>query len=148
MVSVIPSSIPPRSALTSAIPVSRAEQVDKRDILIVDDEEAIRKMVARILHHHGYQVITAEDGSRVIDLCLRHEPTLIFLDMLLPNTNGARVIRELRSRLGDYTPRVVLMTGNAVSEEVLSELGVVAYLQKPISIESIIALAKKYAVRD
>jgi CheY-like chemotaxis protein len=120
-------------------------QIEKRDVLVVEDEQAIRKMLARLLHHLGYQVITAENGSRVVELCLRFEPRLIFLDMMLPDMDAVRIVHELRGLLGGQTPHVVLMSGDAVPAKVLSELRIVAYLQKPFSIESVAALAKKYA---
>ncbi|MFH1574484.1 MAG: response regulator [Acidobacteriota bacterium] len=130
------------------MPFPPTEQTETRDILIVDDDRTVRNMLARILRHHGYQVVTAEDGSRVVDLCLRFEPRLILLDMMIPGADGAQIIRELRSRFGDQSPRVALVTANEIPGEVLSELGVVAYLQKPFTLESIVALAKKYAAGD
>lgn len=66
---------------------------------------------------------------------------------MIPGIDGAQVVKELRLRLGDAAPHVALITASQVPETVLSELGVVAYLQKPFSIEDVVALVQKFAPR-
>jgi CheY-like chemotaxis protein len=65
-------------------------------ILVVDDHEATRKGLARLLHHSGYSALTAADGQAALDVLRTHVPQAIILDMMMPGIGGLDVLREIR----------------------------------------------------
>ena len=66
-------------------------------ILVVDDEEQIRRALKSILSARKYEVITAEDGETAIDLAIDNSPDLILLDLSMPGISGLEVCKELRT---------------------------------------------------
>ncbi|WP_052487731.1 response regulator transcription factor [Gordoniibacillus kamchatkensis] len=67
-------------------------------ILLVEDEEDIREMVAVYLQNEGYRVAEAECGLAALELVEREQPDLIVLDVLLPDMSGIEVCEEIRKR--------------------------------------------------
>ena len=65
-------------------------------ILIVDDYENLRNLVARFLANLGYTVLQAADGRSAIQIAIAEGPKFILLDLLLPDMNGMEVARQLR----------------------------------------------------
>ena len=65
-------------------------------ILVVDDDENLRKLVATFLGRHDYTVLQAADGRTAIDIAIAEAPKFILLDLLLPDINGMEVARQLR----------------------------------------------------
>lgn len=119
-----------------------------REILIADDDPHIRRMLVRILRFHGYSVIATDTGSKVLDLCLQFKPRLILLDMMIPGMDGKRVMGLLKDRLGDAAPPVILVTASWLPNDMLSEIGAAAYLQKPFTVEHILSLVGQYATEN
>ena len=68
----------------------------QRRILVVDDEQAVLDLLAYNLSKAHYEVLTAEDGRRALDLARQAKPDLILLDLMLPEVDGLDVCRELR----------------------------------------------------
>ena len=65
-------------------------------ILVVDDYEHLRQLVARLLGRLGYTVLQAADGRTAIQIAIAEAPKLILLDLVLPDMNGLEVARQLR----------------------------------------------------
>ena len=65
-------------------------------ILVVDDEEDIRNLVAINLRREGFRVITAETGEQALELAREKAPALVLLDLMLPDIQGTEVCRKLR----------------------------------------------------
>ena len=68
-------------------------------ILIVEDEKTLQETLAYNLEHQGYQVITAGDGKKAIELAVDEKPNLILLDIMLPGIDGFEVCRLIRKDL-------------------------------------------------
>jgi len=102
-------------------------------ILLVDDEERIRKTGRRILEHLGYQVILAGDGEEALRLFQerREEIALVVLDLMMPVMDGAETLRRLRQL--DPTTRVLITSG--FSEEQVAQMDAVGFIQKPYTLE-------------
>ncbi len=106
-------------------------------VLIIDDDEAVRILMTRILGYAGHEVITASDGEEGLQVVAEIDPTLILLDLHLPRMNGLDVLRALQTR--NCPAPVILMTFFG-SEEVLVEalrLGIRDYLPKPFTPEAL-----------
>lgn len=82
-----------------------------RSVLIIDDDPANRLLLGDLLEASGYAVQRAADGAEALRLAAEHSPTIILLDLVLPDTDGYAVCRELRARSADPTPRIYLMSG-------------------------------------
>lgn len=107
-------------------------------ILIIDDEEQIRRALKSILSARHYEVILAENGSDGIDLAIDHNPDLIILDLALPDISGFEVAEELRTW---YTgPILVLSVRSGDIDKIGAlDLGADDYLTKPFSAGELLA---------
>lgn len=104
----------------------------KKTVLIVEDEEDLLQLYKNILHKEGFEVLAAIDGKTGMRLALERQPDVILLDILLPEMDGIKVLRELRSK--GCSSNVIILTASPtlrVQEGV--ELGIHAYLNKAIS---------------
>jgi DNA-binding response OmpR family regulator len=104
-------------------------------VLVADDEEDIRALVAFRLERAGYEVITAADGEEALTLATNRLPDLIVLDMMMPKANGLEVTRSLRGHEATKAIPVILLTARAQEADVASgfEAGVDDYVKKPFS---------------
>jgi PAS domain S-box-containing protein len=122
----------PTVSLPVEEPAMAAEAVGAGTVLLVDDEEPIRRLGRAILEAAGHRVLEASDGAEAIEVFRRHQPEiqLVLLDMMMPRKGGRETLEELH-RLAPDVP-VVLASGFApVSAEELQALGAASYIQKP-----------------
>ena len=82
-------------------------------ILVVDDEQAVRSLVADFFTPLGYQVITTEDGNEALELAVREAPDVILLDVIMPGLDGTEVCKVLRANEKTADIPVIMMTGFA-----------------------------------
>ena len=109
-------------------------------ILIVDDEENMRRTLADILIDEGYQVITAATGEEAVRLCLKDIYRVILMDVRMPGIDGVEAFRQIRRHQEGI--RVILMSAygiKALKEAALDE-GAIAFLSKPLDLEKVIDL--------
>lgn len=106
-------------------------------ILVVDDDKAILKLVARVLRDEAYAVDTASTGEEARTLALVNEYDGIILDLQLGDRHGFEILQELR-RNGRHTP-VLLYSGRADTESIVRGLdaGADDYVVKPVSNEEL-----------
>ncbi len=109
-------------------------------ILIVDDEVNMRRTLADILTDEGYQVDTAATGEEAIELCEKHHPEIILMDVRMPGIDGVETFRRIRRHQEGV--RVILMSAysvDALKEAALDE-GAIAFLSKPLDLEKVVRL--------
>jgi DNA-binding response OmpR family regulator len=82
-------------------------------ILVVDDEESVRSLLADFFTPLGYRVITTADGNEALELAAREEPDVILLDVVMPGVDGAEVCKALRASDKTALIPVIMMTGFA-----------------------------------
>ena len=111
----------------------------KPRILVVDDDPKIVKVVQAYLEKDGYQVLTAADGLRALELARQREPDLMVLDLMLPGMDGLDVCRVLRGE-GNKVP-VIMLTARTTEEDRLTglELGADDYVTKPFGPRELLA---------
>lgn len=104
-------------------------------VLVADDEEDIRALVAFRLQRAGYDVITAADGATALTLATTRLPDLIVLDMMMPKATGLEVTRSLREQDSTKDIPVILLTARAQEADVASGFAAGAddYVKKPFS---------------
>ena len=109
-------------------------------ILVVDDEEQVRKVVGTVLRKDGFDVVEAEDGEQALDACRKQLPEAVLLDWNMPVADGAAFLREWR-RVGDTdTPPVVVMSGAPDALERALRLGAAAVIAKPFRLDELEAV--------
>jgi CheY-like chemotaxis protein len=110
----------------------RREQVNKR-ILLVEDSEDIALVVRTILERHGFEVTSALDGLRAMELAQPGQFDLVILDVLLPEIDGLEVLRRLKAAPETAGIPVALFTSVLSEEESQAALsvGAVGILEKP-----------------
>ncbi len=110
-------------------------------ILVIDDDDAIRRLIAFLLAPEGYELRTAASAEQGLDSIAAYRPDLVLVDMHLPSRSGFDVITDLRSRPETRLTPVVMITGDATPAGKLRaiESGVTDFLAKPFSPEELIA---------
>ncbi|HKJ36484.1 MAG TPA: response regulator transcription factor [Solirubrobacterales bacterium] len=108
-------------------------------VMVVDDEPAVRDAVARALKLEGYDVRTADDGAEALRELAVAAPDAVVLDVLMPEVDGLEVCRRLRGA-GDRTPVLMLTARDGVSDRVDGlDAGADDYLVKPFALEELLA---------
>ena len=104
-------------------------------ILVVDDEELVRATITRLLTRHGYQVLTAKDGTEGLATFQAHqaEIAMVFLDLSMPGLSGRQVLERLRAI--DPEVKVVVFTGHTTAAKEFTD---VPFLSKPLRNQIII----------
>jgi CheY-like chemotaxis protein len=113
-------------------------------ILLADDHNDNRRLIARLLASIGLDVITARNGHETITLFKQHNPTLVLMDIQMPEMDGIEAFKVLRQQ-GFQTP-VIALTANAMSHEIehYLSLGFDDHLSKPIERDVFINTVAKY----
>lgn len=96
--------------------------VDKKTILIVEDDLPTLKSVSGELENCGYAVLEAEDGERGLKLALKEKPDLILLDILLPKMDGREVMKKLRENEWGKTALVIFLTNLTADDSIIKEI--------------------------
>lgn len=111
---------------------------EPRKILIVDDEPKITEVVRSYLENSNYQVYEAGNGKEALELFDRVQPSLIILDLMLPDLSGEEICRILRRK--SRVP-IIMLTAKAEEENILTGLNIGAddYVTKPFSPKQLIA---------
>ncbi len=108
-------------------------------ILVADDELAVRDALRRVLEAEGYDVLVATDGPETLDAFASSRPDAAVVDVLMPGIDGLEVCRRLRAR-GNATPILLLTARRDVSDRVAGlDAGADDYLSKPFSIDELLA---------
>ncbi len=117
---------------------------DTRKILIVDDEDDIRRMLRRVLQERGYQIFEAANGTDALRLLREHSPDLILLDAMLPDIHGLDVCRRIKtSKAFGHVPIIMLSAiyrGWRFAEDLRESYGVPVFLEKPFKISEVTRL--------
>jgi CheY-like chemotaxis protein len=118
-------------------------------ILVVDDSDDTREMMAKLLELESFTVITAEDGRMGLNMAEAESPDLILTDINMPNLNGIEMIRLLREQPRFRTLPIMAITayGHTVATEAIAA-GADQAATKPVEFESLIGgirqLLRKY----
>jgi DNA-binding NtrC family response regulator len=107
--------------------------MDKAQVLIVEDEEVNRNLLAETLEGWGYSVTALADGRDLLRLIEQQPPNAILLDIFLPETDGRELLKALR-RSRDDIP-VIMITGKATVDNAVEcmQLGAYHFLETPSS---------------
>ena len=107
-------------------------------VLVVDDEQRVRRLLQTALTERGYDVTTAASGEEAMAAIAKRQPDIILLDLIMPGMSGLDVCRSVRQDLS--TPIVVLSAHGEEHDKVLAlDLGADDYLTRPFGMEELLA---------
>jgi CheY-like chemotaxis protein len=115
-------------------------------VLVVDDEPAIRALVAKIVERAGHPVDTARDGAEAIEKLEAESYAVVVLDLMMPNVDGYGLIRHLKARGGAQPAIIVVSAGDSAALRQLDGAMVHSIIRKPFDIDvlgDLIAAAAK-----
>jgi two-component system, OmpR family, alkaline phosphatase synthesis response regulator PhoP len=118
-----------------------AGRENRTKILVVDDDESLRRLVAAYLESEGYEVREAGDGPSAIAAVESDQPQLVVLDLMLPGISGLDVARHIRAK---WTVPILMLTARGSEDDVLEGFAAGAddYLVKPFSPKVLVARVK------
>lgn len=113
-------------------------------VLVVDDDEVIRQLIAVNLNLEGFEVATATDGQDCLDRVLDVRPDVVTLDVMMPQLDGWTTAQRLRDDEATRHIKVVLITARAQDDDKRRgrEIGVDAYLTKPFDPAELIEVVR------
>ena len=116
-------------------------------VLVVDDDEVIRQLIAVNLTLEGFDVATAVDGQDCLDKVTAIDPDVITLDIMMPRLDGWMTASLLRRNAETSTIKVVLITARAQEDDKVRgrQIGVDAYLTKPFDPSEMIRVVRELA---
>lgn len=122
--------------------------MDKKRILIVEDEEAIRKAISDALYNQGFVTLLAKDGEEGLEIASKQFPDLILLDILMPKMDGMVMLQKLRSNEWGKKVPVIIITNvspntNSVINSVLQNEPAYYLVKSDVKLEGIIAKVKE-----
>jgi two-component system nitrogen regulation response regulator NtrX len=112
------------------------------NILIVDDESAIRHSLQGALEDEGYKAATAESGEQCLQILKKNSFEVVLLDIWLPGIDGLETLGKIREL--DNAPAVIMISGHGTIETAVraTKLGAFDFLEKPLSLEKTLILVK------
>ncbi|WP_350343569.1 response regulator [Proteinivorax tanatarense] len=118
--------------------------MDKKTILITDDQYGIRRLLKEVFESRGITVLEASDGLQAIEKLHKHTVDLMLLDMKMPNLDGLSTLKVLKEK--EIKVDVIFMT--AYGEDRLTteakELGSNSHIFKPFDIEYVLEVVEKH----
>jgi CheY-like chemotaxis protein len=111
-------------------------------ILIVDDEEPVRELVALLLQDDGYQTLQAIHGAQALELTANDPPDLVIADVMMPVLNGADLCRRLKAEPDTRAIPVILMS--SAGRRSADSTGSDAFLAKPFDLAELEALVRRW----
>ena len=120
------------------------------NILIIEDDAAIRALISVHLDKAGHHVMEAENGQIGVDMAQSKSPDLILLDINMPVMDGTRVMKALRSQDATRTVPVIALSAMGVSgmRDDMHQLGCNAYVTKPIPFDLLMDHIAKLSSKD
>ena len=114
----------------------------KPRILVVDDEESIRKTLRMTLEYEGYEISEASSGAEALALLERDPSDLVFLDIKMQGMDGLEVLEKLTERSG--APQVIMVSGHGSVQTAVSatKLGAFDFIEKPLETERVLVAVR------
>ncbi len=110
-------------------------------VLIIDDDEKLRKLLKEYLEGNGFKVLTLADGCDVMKTLQKELPEMVILDIMLPGKDGLEVLKEIR--MGGSIPVIMLTAKGDQTDRIVGlELGADDYLPKPFNPRELLARMK------
>jgi len=110
-----------------------------RTILVVEDSEPIRRILALLLEGHGYEVVAVDGGREGLDLAQQLHPRAITLDLSLPDLDGREVLRALKADASTETIPVIIVSAYASILTAAERASAAEVLSKPFDVDELLS---------
>ncbi len=112
---------------------------DKKKILVADDDPDLLDLLKMDLDFQGYEVTGAVNGKEALETALKGVFDLVLLDVMMPYIDGYHVAYELTNKMGDRSPRIMIMTSrDTVKEKGIALMsGAMEVIQKPFEMKNL-----------
>ncbi len=109
-------------------------------VLVADDEQTLRDLLALNLEAAGFEVVVADDGQQALELVRRFPPDVVVLDVMMPNLDGLGVVQALRRDPRTRDTKIVMLSAKGTDEDVWAgwKAGADCYLTKPCSMGQLV----------
>lgn len=112
-------------------------------ILVIDDDESLRRVLEYTLQEEGYEVFTAASGEEGLELFEERQPALVITDMKMPGLNGFQVLKEVKERSAETLVIIVTAFGEVDAAVKAMKLGAYDFITKPLSRDELKLTVKK-----
>ena len=121
----------------------------KKKVLIVDDEKQLVSLVSLHMDMSGYEVLSASNGKKALNIIEKENPDLVVLDLMLPEMDGWEVCRQLRAEPKTKDIPVIMLTARSGTDDKVKgfECGADDYVTKPFSPRELVARVKRVLAR-
>jgi two-component system, chemotaxis family, response regulator PixG len=135
-------------AASPAAPIKPADSAESPLIACIDDSILIYQSLERILTEHKYRCYGVQDPLKIMPSLIRNKPDFIFLDLLMPITNGYEVCEQIRKTPSLKHIPVIILTGkDGLIDRMRSKMvGATGFLGKPVQEEAVLKMIEKYLV--
>jgi CheY-like chemotaxis protein len=119
-------------------------------VLVVEDNEVNAVIIRAMLRKRGYAALVASNGREGVEMCRRHRPGLILMDLQMPVLDGFAAASAIRSGLGETAPPIVAVTANPAQDvrRACHAAGFAAVIAKPIVLDELIATVDRHLAGD
>jgi len=114
-----------------------------KTVLVVDDEESMRKSIVVALNSKGYKTIEAEDGLEALSLAAAEQPDIVISDVNMDNMNGFMMVEQLKDNPDTASIPVIMMTGAAQGAGAWEVSPDVEYLEKGFTMQKLVETIEK-----
>jgi CheY-like chemotaxis protein len=111
-------------------------------ILVVENDDTTREVLTVLLQGEGYEVSSAPTGVGALEICETWRPTLILLDLYMPEMDGKEFAQRYRQTAGPHAP-IVLLSASSETDAVMHEIGAQETIHKPFDIEQILDVVSR-----
>jgi CheY-like chemotaxis protein len=114
--------------------------MSKAKILVVDDDASSLELMEAMLVPNGYEIITANDGSKAVAIIIEKKPDLILLDIMMPGLDGYSTLAKIKENKTISKIPVVMLTamGFQLNKELASRFGATGYITKPVDLTELL----------
>ncbi len=122
-----------------------------KKIIVAEDSSVIQNLTKKILSQLNYEISSVKNGQQVLDLLAKDEFGLVLLDIHMPVMDGMECAKQIRSTPGvNQNIPIVAITGNAnnYTMEDFEQVGINAFIPKPLNYDSVVEMVKKYTDDD
>jgi len=109
-------------------------------VVIVEDDDALRRLLEHALVFEGFRVLTASHGAEALRVLNHETPSMVILDLVLPWVNGLEVLATIREMPRLRSVPVLIVTGTPTHQRDVQHLHPVALLHKPVHVEALTPL--------
>jgi len=128
--------------MTNKGKAKQKEEIKSLEILIVDDNEQITKMLSTFLELKDHKCTVANDGKEGLELIKENRHDVVLLDLAMPEFDGYSVIKDLEENNTLKDHKIIVFTASTITQDELDELvkrGVTSYILKPIDIDILLS---------